>query len=129
MKEMVMTRWRGVAVVLVSGALLAGCSSTPSSPGTAGVARQGKAESSSSTPSSTPSTAAARPAAPVPAPFRHPLPGMPPIEGAKVYAAGAADRVEPRLRHDRPYLYVPNSYGAPRTTVIDQRTRKVVRIL
>ena len=26
-------------------------------------------------------------------------------------------------------LYVPNSYGAPTTTVIDQRTRKVVRVL
>jgi len=30
---------------------------------------------------------------------------------------------------DPAYLYVPNAYGAPRTTVIDQRTRKVVRVL
>jgi DNA-binding beta-propeller fold protein YncE len=61
--------------------------------------------------------------------FRNPLPGMPPVVGNDIYAAAAAGRVSARIAHDPPYLYVPNSYGAPITTVISQRTHRVVRIL
>ena len=80
------------------------------------------------------STAPKSPAAtdrkvPVAAPFRHALPGMPPVEDGHVYAATRAGNVQPRIAHDPAYLYVPNSFGAPITTVISQRTHKVVRIL
>jgi DNA-binding beta-propeller fold protein YncE len=54
---------------------------------------------------------------------------MPRSENGDVYAATRAGHLLPRVAHDPAYLYVPNSYGAPTTTVIDQRTRKVVRVL
>lgn len=54
---------------------------------------------------------------------------MPPVTAGDVYAADAPGRVQPRVAHDPRYLYVPNAYGAPITTVIDQRTRKIVRVL
>ncbi len=54
---------------------------------------------------------------------------MPPVIGGNVYAAAGAGMLSPAVAHDHAYLYVPNSYGAPYTTVIDQRTRRVVRIL
>jgi YVTN family beta-propeller protein len=67
---------------------------------------------------------------PRPAPqFRNPLPGMPPVVGNDIYAAAAPRRLLPRIAHEPPYLYVPNSYGAPITTVISQRTHRIVRIL
>lgn len=95
---------------------------------------------STASPSSTPAsavggspTAAASsqvaPAARVPAPFRAPLPGMPRAVPGQVYAAAAAGKVRPDVAADPAYLYVPNAYGAPITTVIDQRTHKVVRVL
>ncbi len=73
-----------------------------------------------------------RPAAvdsPAPFPFADPLPGMPAVIGGDVYAADRAGEVQPRIAHDPAYLYVPNSYGAPTTTVIDQRTHRIVRVL
>jgi len=66
---------------------------------------------------------------PVPPPFRHLLPGMPPIEHGHVYAAAEPGKVQPSIAREPHLIYVPNSYGRPITTVIDQRTRKVVRIL
>jgi DNA-binding beta-propeller fold protein YncE len=54
---------------------------------------------------------------------------MPAAVPGNVYAAAAAGRVLPRVAGDPAYLYVPNSYGRPITTVIDQRTHKVVRVL
>jgi DNA-binding beta-propeller fold protein YncE len=66
---------------------------------------------------------------PVPAAFRHLLPGMPPIEHDEVYYAARPGNVQPAIAHDPAYIYVPNSYGAPITTVISQRTHKIVRIL
>ena len=75
------------------------------------------------TPSATPSRAA------VPRQFRHRLPGMPPSLHGEVYAAARAGNVKASVASDPAYLYVPNSYGAPITTVIDQHTHKVVRIL
>jgi DNA-binding beta-propeller fold protein YncE len=46
-----------------------------------------------------------------------------------VYAAAAAGGVQPRVSDEPAYIYVPNSYGAPVTTVINQRTHKIVRVL
>ena len=53
---------------------------------------------------------------------------MPRSRSGNVYAA-AAGKVQPRVAQDPAYLYVPNSYGAPVTTVINQHTHKVVRVL
>ena len=75
------------------------------------------------------STAPTPAVAQVPAPFRDPLPGMPASVPGQVYAHAAAGRLRPDVAADPAYLYVPNAYGAPITTVIDQRTRKVVRVL
>ncbi len=61
--------------------------------------------------------------------FRDPLPGMPPVLRNDVYAADRAGLVSPKLANEPAYLYVPNSYGAPYTTVIDQQTHKIVRVL
>ncbi len=61
--------------------------------------------------------------------FRHPLPGMPPVVDDNVYARARSGMVSPTIAHDPAYLYVPNSYGAPYTTVIDQRTHRIVRVL
>ena len=61
--------------------------------------------------------------------FRNPLPGMPPVLHGDIYAATRAGDVAAKTAHDRAYLYVPNSYGSPTTTVIDQRTHKIVRVL
>ncbi|MEP7089481.1 MAG: beta-propeller fold lactonase family protein [Nocardioidaceae bacterium] len=124
-------RLRQVAGVVVSGLLLAGCSSgAPSSTATATVTDPaGSATTRSAAdapPSSTPAAASRAPR--VAAPFRHRLPGMPPVLPGGVYAA-ARGRLPARVAHDPAYLYVPNSSGAPITTVIDQRTRKVVRVL
>jgi YVTN family beta-propeller protein len=54
---------------------------------------------------------------------------MPPVLGGNVYAATAPGQVRRDVAGDRAYLYVPNSFGAPRTTVIDQRTHRIVRVL
>ena len=64
----------------------------------------------------------------MPAPFRSPLPGMPNRARRRV-RRDARRPLRPAVARDPAYLYVPNSYGAPITTVIDQRTRKVVRVL
>src|SRR4051794_13221228 len=67
--------------------------------------------------------------APVPEPFRRPLPGMPTTRAGNVYAADAAGNVRPDVGRAPAYLYVPNAFGDPVTTVIDQRTHKIVRVL
>src|SRR4051794_3360497 len=69
------------------------------------------------------------PARPVAPQFRHPLPGMPPVRGGDVYAAAAPNRLATSVTGEPSYLYVPNSFGTPTTTVIDQRTHKIVRVL
>lgn len=61
--------------------------------------------------------------------FRHPLPGMPPVERSDVYAAAAPTGLRKSVARAPSYLYVPNSFGAPTTTVISQRTHKIVRVL
>ena len=54
---------------------------------------------------------------------------MPPVVGRNVYAAADSAAMSAKVAREPAYLYVPNSYGAPVTTVIDQRTHKVVRRL
>src|SRR5690242_3908428 len=110
-----------VSCLLVATLALAGCSGSPS-------ARS--APTSSSAAAAPTSAASSPPPRPRPAPpFRHPIPGMPrPVRG-DVYAATRPGHLARRVAHEPAYLYVPNSYGAPITTVIDQRTRKVVRVL
>jgi DNA-binding beta-propeller fold protein YncE len=51
-----------------------------------------------------------------------------PVDG-DVYGAAGRNQVSDAARHDPAYLYVPNAFGAPQTTVIDQRTHKIVRVL
>ncbi|HEY6934937.1 MAG TPA: YncE family protein [Marmoricola sp.] len=108
------------AVGLAAVVLLAGCGGAPS-------ASSGKPTPTKQGPSAQEKVAVMR--KPVPPPFRHPIPGMPPIEHGQVYAADRPGEVQPRVAHDRAYIYVPNSYGAPITTVISQRTHKIVRVL
>lgn len=108
------------AVGLIALALLSGCGAD---------ARTTAATSPASSPTGTSSPATPHPTAPPAWPFAHPIPGMPPVEGHDVYAADTPGAVLPRVAHDRAYLYVPNSYGAPITTVIDQRTHRIVRVL
>ncbi len=54
---------------------------------------------------------------------------MPPVVGNDVYAAADSSGVAAKIAHEPAYLYVPNSFGAPLTTVIDQRTHRIVRRL
>ena len=103
----------GVAVLL----LLAGCdgSRTPAPP-------------SDSRPQ--PTAGAVRPVRPrVPPPFRHRIPGMPaPLPGG-VYAAAGAGMLQPSLRHEPRLIYVPDSESPGHTTVVSQRTHRIVRVL
>ncbi|MGI8577971.1 MAG: YncE family protein [Nocardioidaceae bacterium] len=126
------SRWRCPLVAVVGLVLMVttGCSQG-ADPSVADNTR-----SSTATPSQTaahpkpPTTTALVGHGPMVAPqFRHLLPGMPPVLGNNVYAAAAAGKVSSKLAHEPAYLYVPNSYGAPYTTVIDQRTHKIVRVL
>jgi len=103
----------------VAGVVLGGCS----------VHRAQPANPPPASPSiTTPSRATSSPPV-VPAPFRDPLPGMPAAVPGQVYARAGVGQVSPQAAGDPAYLYVPNAYGAPVTTVIDQRTRKIVRVL
>jgi len=89
--------------------------------------------STTTSPSPSPTSGPASPptdvATPVPRRFRNLLPGMPAVLDGDVYGADRPGQVDKRIAHDPAYLYVPNSYGAPITTVIDQRTHEIVRIL
>ena len=106
-----------VAVLLVTA--LAACDA--SQPAAHDPASVSGGSSPVESPSATPT--------PVPARFRHPLPGMPPVLDGNVYSATAPGDVRASVAKDPAYLYVPNSYGAPITTVIDQHTHKIVRVL
>jgi DNA-binding beta-propeller fold protein YncE len=61
-------------------------------------------------------------------PFRHPLPGMPPVIGNDVYSQTRAGMLSPKVKHDPSLLYVPDSspYGHT-VTVINPRTHRIIR--
>ena len=103
-----------LAVALVLASCGSGSSSSPSGAGT---------------PSAT-SAAAVPPShrAYVAPQFRHRIPGMPPVIDNDVYSQDRAGMLAREVRHDPAYLYVPDSLGTT-VTVIDQRTRKVVRVI
>jgi DNA-binding beta-propeller fold protein YncE len=61
-----------------------------------------------------------------PWPFRHPLPGMPPVVGNNIYSQDRAGMLSRSVSHDPAYVYVPDSRG-PNVTVISQRTMKIVK--
>jgi DNA-binding beta-propeller fold protein YncE len=109
------------AVLVVAAAVLAACgggsgSSSPS------------AQPGGSGPSS--STTGAAEQQRVTWPFRHPIPGMPPVIGNDVYSQTRAGMLSPQVKNDPALLYVPDSspYGHT-VTVIDPRTRKIVRVI
>jgi DNA-binding beta-propeller fold protein YncE len=55
------------------------------------------------------------------------LPGMPaPLDPRDLYAADRPGRVSPRVRADRPLVYVPN-FGSNTVSVIDPRAHRVLR--
>ena len=124
--------WRLRARVLVVSATLvlaAGCGSTSSAPQAGHGSSGPTAGSSASAPTSgTTSGAGATDAPPVAPPFRHPLPGMPPVVGNDVYSRTRAGMLAPQVRHDPALLYVPDSNGY-RVTVISQRTHRIVRVI
>jgi len=97
---------------LVLGACGGGSSSTPAGGSSAPV----------------PTTAPDSHHAYVAPPFRHRLPGMPPVIGNDVYSQDRAGMLAARVRRDPSYLYVPDSQGST-VTVIDQRTRAIVRVI
>ncbi len=116
-----------VSVALATLVLTAGCGSTSSStPSASTGGASGTASGGSSSGPSAAGGSATTP--PVAAPFRHPLPGMPPVVGNDVYSQTRAGMLAPAVRHDPALLYVPDSAGS-RVTVISQRTRKIVRVI
>jgi len=123
-----------MACLLAAGLATAGCSAQDGTaqarPKTSTSASASTVAPSASASGSTSVSASARASRrPPAAPFRDPLPGMPRSLDNQVYAANRPGDVLPRVARDPAYLYVPNSYGAPTTTVIDQRTHKIVRVL
>ncbi len=121
---------------LLTGLLvtLSACNDSASVGPSPTVAAQVTTGGSDGAPRSTPAQSPAPPASQsstarkVAPPFRHPLPGMPPVLHNDVYAATGADSVAARVAHDPAYLYVPDSQGST-TTVIDQRSHTVVRVI
>jgi YVTN family beta-propeller protein len=109
---------------LVAATLLAvSCLVTACHSGTSSAAEAGHPPPSGPVGNPT-SSAAARPAPP----FRHPIPGMPPVIDNDVYSQTRAGMLGPQVRHDPSYLYVPDSRGST-VTVISQRTHRIVRVI
>jgi YVTN family beta-propeller protein len=96
------------------------------SDGTSGRTGSPTSPSSPATQGATAGTTGARPY--VAPPFRHPLPGMPPVIGNDVYSQTRAGMLAPQVRRDKHYLYVPDSQGST-VTVISQRTHQIVRVI
>lgn len=107
--------------MLTAGLLLGACQ--------AGGPTPAAAPQSSSTAPATSTASGTASAENVPAQYRHPLPGMPPILPGGVYAADGPGMVQPSLRKEPALLYVPDSESSGHTTVISQRTHRVVRVL
>jgi DNA-binding beta-propeller fold protein YncE len=110
------------AVLVFACLLLAACSGGGSSSPDAGSAGSSPAAATSSaTPTQKPYVAP---------PFRHPIPGMPPVIGNDVYSQTRAGMLSSAVKGDPSYLYVPDSFPSGHTvTVIDPRTRTIVRTI
>jgi hypothetical protein len=116
---------RIVSSVLLS-VILCGCAGAASSH--LGLATQSQSSEVGGVPSTPASRGTAAPNIPVALPFRHPLPNMPPVIDNNIYAATGAGMLDSKIASDPAYLYVPDSTGTT-TTVINQRTRHIVRII
>lgn len=75
-----------------------------------------------------PKTSSAPTVEPVAAQFANPLPGMPPVIGGDVYSQTRAGDLSAAVAGEPAYLYVPDSFGST-VTVINQHTRKIVRVI
>jgi YVTN family beta-propeller protein len=111
--------WRAIAPVVLAG-VLGGCGGGGAPP--------------HATPGTTGSSGGSNHTSPTPAqnfvapPFRHRIPGMPPVIGNDVYSQTRAGMLAPQVRQDPSLLYVPDSAGS-RVTVINPRTRGIVRVI
>lgn len=121
-------RAAGLMSLCLTAVLTVSCTSPDAKPVDTAATRPSPPAASPGSPTS-PTAGSSRQDPRLPLPFRHLLPGMPRPVGGHVYAAAGRDQVAASARRDPAYLYVPNSYGAPQTAVIDQRTHKVVRVL
>ena len=117
-----------VLLAVVASVVVTGCSAT--APPKAPPRPEALTSTAAPAPRASPAPGRGRPSAlRLPAPFRHPLPGMPrPLPGG-VYAASGAGMTARSVRHDPALLYVPDSEPDGHTTVISQRTRRSVRVL
>jgi DNA-binding beta-propeller fold protein YncE len=115
-------RFRSACLFVVLACLLVACgySSSPA---------QGPGKPAATTSRSSAGTTPPFPTvAPVPWQFRDPLPGMPPVVGGDIYSQTRRGMLSPVLANQRPLLFVPDSRGSS-VTVIDQRTRKIVKVI
>ena len=119
----------GLSVVGIASLALSACGSSPSSTSSSSMPGMDM-----STPMASTSTASAPPASAGAVgatgnPFADPLPGMPSIPADGVY--GQATALSPAVTGDPAYIYVPdsNQSAGGTTTVIDQNTHKIVRVL
>jgi DNA-binding beta-propeller fold protein YncE len=106
--------------------ILCGCAGVATSH--LGFSTRSRASPVGGVPSTPASRGAGAHSVPVALPFRHPLPNMPPVIDNNIYAATVAGMLDSKVAGDPAYLYVPDSTGTT-TTVINQRTRHIVRII
>jgi DNA-binding beta-propeller fold protein YncE len=118
--------------ITTCGSLLWACAARgrPPTPeaGTGGPTAASASAVSSSSSSGAGPVGQPTPSLSVPAQFRDPLPGMPPVIKSDIYAATRAGMLSRRVAGDPALLYVPDSAGST-VTVISQRTHKIIRRL
>lgn len=119
----------GLSVLGIASLALSACGSSPSATSSSSMPGMDM-----STPMTSTTTAVAPPASQGAVgasgnPFADPLPGMPSIPANGVY--GDATTLSAAVSGDPAYIYVPdsNESSGGTTTVIDQHTHKIVRVL